>query len=104
MYLGLCYDFFTEVATKVLWSAQINWSSDDRGEFYLEAGKTYQADSMPRFKLYEHIYIAVGTEILPQHRAKERQFRDVIAPTKLCNLIAVEDKFHIAHSKHNLLV
>lgn len=41
---------------------------------------------MAGLKFHQHINVAVGTEVFPQHGAKECQLADVMAPTEFSNL------------------
>jgi hypothetical protein len=44
---------------------------------------------MPLLKLNQHVNIAIGAKIIPQNRAEERQFANVITTAKLRDLVVI---------------
>ena len=69
--LGILDDLFSEELAEVFRSAHVNGSAQHLGQLAFHAGQSQQAGLTARLELHEHIDIAVRTEIVSEHGAKE---------------------------------
>jgi hypothetical protein len=77
-------DSITESLAQEPRSVQINLATCHVGQFILHA-KELESRDASRFKLHEHIYVAIRPEVVPQYRPKQREARDVMSPAKFRN-------------------
>jgi hypothetical protein len=89
LHLGTREDSIPEATIQVLGPYHIHAvSSQETREFFLDRNKP-KAHDMTWFKLDQHIYVAVRSEIVPQDRAEEGQSADMLFPAELGQLVAV---------------
>jgi len=89
-HLGLIQDALTEIAAQVPGKPEIRFPPDHLGKFALHIHQFEETDSGTRFKLQQHVDIAVRTKIVPQHRAEKGQFADMMPPTERGDLFGID--------------
>ena len=61
---------------------EVDPAAEKSRKFTLHCGKPDEPYRVPRFNFHEHVNIAVRPKIIPQHRAIQRKFANMMLPTK----------------------
>jgi hypothetical protein len=90
---GRTYHLVAEIAAQVAGRAQIHWSSvQKRRQLSLNPSQADQAGLFPALKLDEKIDIALWSVGALEHRSKQRQAADVVAPTDGAQSLVVREQ------------
>ena len=65
---------------------QIDFPAKDFGQLILHIHPIIEGDAAARLEAHQHVYITVGTEVIPQNRAEQGKFLDLPLATEGFNL------------------
>src|SRR5437764_15397330 len=83
--------FVTKIGAQIARGAQVNApSAQERRQLKFDLRQAKQAGRLPWLKLDQEIHVALGPLAAFEHRAEQGQPPDVIAPTDLGELVAIE--------------
>ena len=69
---------------------QVDLASEELAELALQIDELKEADPGVVSELDEHVNVALGTEVLTQDRAEEREAMDAAAPTECSQSLCVD--------------
>jgi len=75
---GLAKDFVSEIGTEATSGSQIDPPAEQLRKLDLQLGHAQVSDRASRLKLDENVDVALGTEVVADNRAKQRQAPNAI--------------------------
>lgn len=73
--------------SQALFFYHVDFSADDRRQFVFHRGQVPQTPGRGRIKGNQHVYVAVGIEVVAQDGTEQRQFVDLPMPGEFGNLV-----------------